>query len=43
MSSMILFQTAINNVIFNILPELEEEKKRKKKKEKDEKGRFNDR
>lgn len=40
MSSMILFQTAINNIIFNILPELEEEIKEKE--EEDEKGRFND-
>lgn len=29
--SMIFFQTAINNIIFNVLPELEEEQKKKQK------------
>ena len=34
MSSFILFQTAINNMIFNVIPEIEEEERKRKEKEK---------
>lgn len=30
MNSFILFQTAINNMIFNVIPEIEEEERRRK-------------
>ena len=30
MSSFILFQTAINNMIFNVIPEIEEEERKRK-------------
>ena len=34
MSSFILFQTAINNMIFNVIPEIEEEERKRKEKDK---------
>ena len=34
MSSFILFQTAINNMIFNVIPDIEEEERKRKEKEK---------
>ena len=34
MSSFILFQTAINNMVFNVIPDIEEEERKRKEKEK---------